>query len=265
MAGILVLCYVLLFFFGAAVFSFCNVAALRIPEKRGFVSGRSNCPSCGKELKWYHTAPVFSYLFLRGKCAYCKQRISPRYLLWELLGGGLACLTFFLQCGDLLSLTALSFFRFLLLFVFFAVLGVVALIDGATMEIPNGAVFLLAGLGVLSVFLFPETGLLERGIGIVCVSVPFLLLALVIDGAFGGGDIKLMAACGLLLGWKLNLIALFFALLAGGTWGAWLLLTRRKGRKDQLAFGPFLCAGVTASALFGQQVLNWYLKFFTMT
>lgn len=264
MAGLLTVCYVLLFFFGAAVFSFCNVAALRIPEKKGFVTGRSQCPGCGKELKWYHTVPVLSYLFLRGKCAYCKQKISPRYLLWELLGGGIACLTFFLQCGSLLSLTALSFFRFLLLFAFFAVLGVVALIDGATMEIPNGPILILAGLGLVSIFLFPETGLIQRGIGIVCVSVPFLLLALVIEGAFGGGDIKLMAACGLFLGWKLNLTALFFALLVGGAWGAWLLLTKRRGRKDQLAFGPFLCAGVAASALFGQQALDWYLKFFTM-
>ena len=76
--------------FGLVVGSFLNVVIYRLPVKgKFFEKSRSYCPKCGAELKWYHNIPVFSYVFLRGRCALCKEKISPRYPLVELLNAGL--------------------------------------------------------------------------------------------------------------------------------------------------------------------------------
>ena len=87
------------------------------------------------------------------------------------------------------------------------------------------------------------------------------LLCLVIDGAFGGGDIKLMAAAGLFLGWQNTLLAMFFGIVFGGMYGIYLLAAKKAGKKDHFAFGPFLCAGIVIAMLFGGPVLEWYCAF----
>ena len=83
-------------------------------------------------------------------------------------------------------------------------------------------------------------------------------MALIVPGGFGGGDIKLMAAAGLLLGWQRSLFAVFLALLAGGGYGIWLLAAHKAGRKDHFAFGPFLCIGIAAALFWGGDVVAWY-------
>lgn len=254
--------YLIVFMLGASVFSFVNVVVYRLPRKMNYLTGKSICPACEKELKGTQMVPVFSYLLLRGKCGYCKSPIPGRYVLMEISGGVLALFTF-LWYVDFNHFEMSALFRFLLVFAFLSVLAAIALIDAFTMEIPNGLVIFAAALGVGAVFLFPQISLIERGVGVLSVSVPFLLLALAINGAFGGGDIKLMAACGLFLGWKLNLTALFFALITGGGYGVYLLAAKKKGRKDHFAFGPFLCAGAALSLFFGQLALDWYMGFFT--
>ena len=98
-------------------------------------------------------------------------------------------------------------------------------------------------------------------IGMVCISVPMLLLCLAIPGAFGGGDIKLMAAAGLFLGWQHTLLAMFFGILGGGFYGMYLLAARKADKKDHFAFGPFLCVGIVLALLFGDPVLAWYCRF----
>ncbi|MEG1426556.1 MAG: prepilin peptidase [Oscillospiraceae bacterium] len=259
---LMILGYLLVFFFGASIFSFVNVVVYRLPRKLNYVSGRSMCPQCGKALKPQQNIPIFSFLFLRGKCAFCKAPIPLRYLLFELLGGALSIGTFLYYC-NFSSFEYRSLLAYLLVFALCSVLTAVFFIDKDTMEIPNGLSISIAILGILSIFLFPEVSLLDRGIGVLCVSVPFFLLTLAIDGAFGGGDMKLMAAAGLFLGWKLTLVALFISLITGGGYGAYLLLTKKKGRKDHFAFGPFLCTGIMLSWFFGTSILNWYLGFFT--
>ena len=92
--------------------------------------------------------------------------------------------------------------------------------------------------------------------------MPILLLCLVIPGAFGGGDIKLMAAAGLLLGWQHTLLAAFLAVLGGGGYGAYLLARKLADRKDHFAFGPFLCTGIVLALLVGEPILQWYFRFF---
>ena len=262
MAGLLTVCYVLVF----SLAPLCSPSVMwrrcGSRRKKGFVTGRSRCPGCGKELKWYHTVPVLNYLFLRGKCAYCKQRDFTAVPVMGTAGRGIACLTFFFSAAACSSLTALSFFRFLLLFAFFRCAWRGGADRWGYHGNLNGPILILAGLGLVSIFLFPKPGL-SSGASALSASACRSCCWLLSEGAFGGGDIKLMAACGLFLGWKLNLTALFFALLVGGRLGL-AAADKTQGQKDQLAFGPFLCAGVAASALFGQQALDWYLKFFTM-
>ena len=115
-------------------------------------------------------------------------------------------------------------------------------------------------LAVLNLLLSPArwAGAL---IGMVCISVPMLLLCLAIPGAFGGGDIKLMAAAGLFLGWQHTLLAMFFGILGGGFYGMYLLAARKADKKDHFAFGPFLCVGIVLALLFGDPVLAWYCRF----
>lgn len=244
--------WLIIFFTGIAIFSFLNVVIYRVPCKLSFVSGRSMCPNCKKQLKAIDMFPVLNWIFLRGKCRFCKAPISLRYPAVELLGGAAAVVT------------ALCYgwtFQSILIFTFLCILTVTAFVDYDTMEIPNGFVIAALLTGVAAVFLFPETGLFSRLIGFFCVSLPLLLITLAIPGAFGGGDIKLMAACGFFLGWKLTLFAFFVAVLGGGAYGVWLLATKKKGRKEHFAFGPFLCAGMAAAVFIGNPVIDWYAGF----
>lgn len=244
------LLYLLIFMAGASIFSFLNVVIYRLPRKISFVKGRSHCPSCGAELKWYDMVPVLNWFYLRGKCRVCKAPISFRYPAVEGLGGALALLCFW-KCGA--SAQALTAFAFL------GVLAVVTFVDADTMEIPNGLV-LAAALTAAAAWLFGEAPVWqERLIGAVCVSVPMLLLTLAIPGAFGGGDIKLMCAAGLFLGWKLSLAAVFLAIVGGGLYGIFLLAARKKGKKEHFAFGPFLCAGMAVALFWGDSLIGWYL------
>ena len=118
----------------------------------------------------------------------------------------------------------------------------------------------VAVLAVLNLLLSPArwAGAL---IGRVCISVRMRLLCLAIPGAFGGGDIKVMAAAGLFLGWQHTLLAMFFGILGGGFYGMYLLAARKADKKDHFAFGPFLCVGIVLALLFGDPVLAWYCRF----
>ena len=223
------------FLLGAALFSFMNVVAWRLPRNMDPLKGRSICPRCGRTLDAPDLVPVFSWLFLRGRCRHCGAPIPARYLLVEVLGGVLALAV----CGILLS---------------------IALIDAETQTIPDRLNFALAICGVAGTALSPA-GWRGHIIGAVCVSVPMFLLCLAIDGAFGGGDIKLMAAAGLFLGWQNTLLAMFFGILGGGVYGMYLLAAKKADKKDHFAFGPFLCVGIVLAMLFGEPVLGWYCQF----
>ncbi len=259
-----------IFMMGASIFSFLNVVAYRTVKGEGFIKGRSYCPDCGHDLGVFDLVPVFSYIFLGGKCRYCQKHISIQDTVFEMLGGFLLLGAFYkaLSSIDIIISTNDAdiyiglMLRVILTFSFFSVMDVISLIDVATMEIKNGHVIVLAFIGAAALFIMPEISLVSRLIGMVAVSVPMLIIALIVPGGFGGGDIKMMAPVGFMLGWKLTLVGTFLAILAGGIWGAFLLLTRRAEKKSHFAFGPFLCAGMAVSYLFGDLILNAYLGLF---
>lgn len=260
-----VLWYGIWFWIGASIFSFLNVVAFRVPKELSFVKGHSFCPSCDHRLGMLDLIPVLSWFGLRGRCRYCKEKIPFRDTAVEIIGGLLVMFC----AGQYLPLEELAFgmswerwMQVIVVIAFLSVLTVVMLVDIDTMEIPNGFVIAVIVIAAVSILVFPDISLIERGIGAVVVSLPMLLLTLVVPGAFGGGDIKLMFACGLFLGWKLTLISFFFAVLLGGFYGIYLLIGKKKSKKEHFAFGPSLCIGMASGWFFGLEILNWYIGLF---
>ncbi len=134
-------------------------------------------------------------------------------------------------------------------YMFLLLLATVAWKDIHTRRIPNVIVLGIAAAGIFSIPFFPAISLADRGIGIFCVSVPLLVLTWIVPGCFGGGDIKLMAASGIFLGWEANLEAFALAVFLAGGYCIWMLLRKKLSRRERIAFGPFLCAGIIAKML----------------
>jgi len=234
--------------------SFLNVVMARLPEKGMFFSNkRSFCPACSETIKWYDLFPVISWFILLGKCRSCKAQISFRYPIVELLGAALAVSAIYM-----FGFTPLA----LIIYPVLMILLAVSLIDFDTTEIPDSLIIALIPFSIAAIWLFDDVTLLSHIIGAFTISLPMLLIALLISGAFGGGDIKLMAVCGLFLGWQLTLLSFFIALILGGGVAAYLLLSGRRERGSHMVFGPALCIGITISIYFGKDIIDYYLSNF---
>ena len=228
---------------GGCIFSFADVVADRLPRKISFVKGRSYCPSCGHTLAWYDMIPVVSWLLLRGKCRQCRCRIPARYPVTEAMGMATAEISLLCFGGwngywHEINLCVVTVFSLLTL------LLIIAQIDQQTMEIPNGLVIACIVPAAMAVFAFPDVTLTERLIGFFSVSLPLFAITLAVPGAFGGGDIKLMAAGGLFLGWEKILSAVVLAVFSAGIYCCYLLFVKKAGRKAVFPLGPFLCFGM---------------------
>ena len=246
-----VMLYIIIFLYGIVIGSFLNVCIYRIPKKESIAKVRSHCMNCGYQLKWYDLVPVFSYLFLGGKCRKCKQQISVQYPLIELLNGVLYCIVF---AGYGLSVDALLY----------ALLGsaliTLSVIDFRTYEIPIGINIFILALGLIRI-VTDYADWLDYAVGFLAVSIFLYLLYWITKGrGIGGGDIKLMAVCGLVLGWEKIVLAFVLGCIIGSV----IHVARMKisGQGHVLAFGPYLSIGVMISALAGEQMIAWYLSFF---
>jgi len=234
--------------------SFLNVVITRLPIKGKFFSeSRSKCPSCGHTIRWYDLFPVLSWILLLGRCRDCKARISVRYPLVEAAGAALAVVSLWYFGLEPVTLIVYAVTMILL---------AIALIDYDTSEIPDSLIITLVPFALISLWFLPNVTLLSHAIGLVAIALPMLLLSLAIPGAFGGGDIKLMAVCGLLLGWQFSLIAFFIALLIGGSIAIFFMLSGKRKRGDYMVFGPALCTGVALSLYFGNEILDLYLSLY---
>ncbi len=242
--------FVFAFICGTVLFSFLNVVIYRLPRKENFISGRSRCPACGHDLSFLDMVPILSWVVLGRKCRYCGAKISARYACVETLGGIAAVCCVAVFGGRVYTVLA---------FAMCAVLTCVGFIDHDTMEIPDGLCLAAAIIGGVAVFFTTGVAWYEHLIGLCVISVPMLIIALLIPGGFGGGDIKLMAGCGLFLGWKNALFSFFTAALIGGVCALFLILRKKKDRKDHIPFGPFLCMGVAFAMFLGEAVLDFYI------
>lgn len=242
---------VILVLAGLCVGSFCNVLIFRIPKGEEFVKTPSHCMACGHRLKWYEMIPVVSYAAQKGKCRACGAKLSPQYPAVELLNGAMWLAAALLFRGDWLHT--------LLYCALFSILMVLAFIDWRTFEIPNGLNAAIAVLGLMQLVFDLQNWKLYV-IGAFSVSLFFLLLWFLTAGkGLGFGDVKLMAAAGLLLGWQRILLAM----IVGSVAGAIIHIIRMKhGAGRRLAFGPYLAAGIWLSALLGNQLIGAYLSLF---
>jgi len=246
----LLILYLIVFLYGIVIGSFLNVCIYRIPKKENIVTVRSHCMECGYHLRWYDLIPLFSWLFLKGKCRKCGSKISAQYPIIEASNGVLYVVIFLVKGASVESL---------LYCLLFSALLTLSIIDFRTYEIPVGFNIFIALLGVARVAT-DYRNWLNYLIGALCVSLFLLLLFIVTHGrAIGGGDIKLMAACGLVLGWKLIILAFFTGCIVGSV--VHVIRMKVSNADRVLAMGPYLSIGVAIAALWGNLFLNWYLSF----
>ena len=259
MGDIVIYC-IIVFALGACFGSFANVCILRIPEKQSIVP-HSQCVFCGRKLRWFELIPIFSFLALRGKCYGCKGTISAQYPLIEFANGVLWLLTYVVlglrSPTAPLGLTPLTVVYCLAA----SALLILAVIDIRTMEIPPALNFCILMLGFIRVIL-DRSNWYVYVLGFITVSGVLLLLWYITSGrAIGGGDIKLMAVCGLLIGWQSIIAAFLLGCVIGTVVHIIRMAFTKAGRV--LAFGPYLAAGVFVSMLWGGQIVEWYLSLYS--
>lgn len=240
-----------LFLLGACVGSFCNVLIYRIPKEEEFVKTPSHCMTCGHNLRWFELIPVVSWLAQGGKCRSCGVKLSPQYPIVEALNAVMWLLTGILFRGDWLTVG--------LYCGLYSMLMVLSVIDWREFIIPNGINLVIFLLGVVR--LVTDLGNWPLYvIGMVSVSLVFLLLHVLTGGnGLGMGDVKLVAAAGLLLGWPKMLLAVLVGSLSGAIIHS---IRMRRGAGRKLAFGPYLAAGIWFSALVGEPLITAYLSLF---
>lgn len=279
--GFYLMFYPIVFFYGICIGSFLNVVIYRLPRNESLIKRSSHCTTCGAKIRIRDIIPIFSWLMLRGKCRSCGEKISSRYPIVETLNGIVYVITF----------TVMDFnMQAILYCFFFSILICVGFMDWDTMEMEPLLLLLIAVLAVpeLVLLILPERmtenlsefftagqmSLSSHLIGLVCISVPFFLVG-EISGAILRkrnpdmrdlkrgielGDTVLMAAAGLLVGWKAVVISAFFGILIASVWG---LVSKHLSQESKFAFGPALTIGLFFGTLFGEPLVDWYIQLLT--
>ncbi|MTI84190.1 MAG: prepilin peptidase [Firmicutes bacterium] len=248
-----IILYISSFALGTVIGSFLNVCIGRIPVGESIINPPSHCPYCNNRLAARDLVPVFSYLWLKGRCRYCFEPVSRQYLVVEILTGLL-----FLVASWRFGLSIET----LVAMVFFSLLVSVSTIDIHHKIIPDGIILTGVILGIplnfytLDMFTNGLLGFLTGG-GLL------LLVAIVSRGGMGGGDIKLAAMAGIYLGWQNVLLMLFLAFLFGSVVGVITVWKQKKTLKEAIPFGPFLALGAVIAFLWGNEIIFWYLHIFS--
>ena len=245
---------------GAVLGSFLHCAAWRIAHGESFLTGRSHCPSCGHALGVPDLVPVFSWLFLKGKCRYCGEKISARYPITEGLFSVLMAL-----CLLRFDLTPICLRNM----IFLCCLFCLALVDLESFIIPDGCLIIAAAAWIIMIpFAFSAyggwKGILFSLLAAVVYGGGMLFLSLLMDrvlkkDSLGGGDIKLFAVMGLYLG----MVASLFALLLACFLGLALVAVSRKRKGEfngMIPFGPAIAAASWIMLMYGSSLVDWYLR-----
>jgi leader peptidase (prepilin peptidase)/N-methyltransferase len=233
---------------GAAVGSFLNVCICRIPEGLSIVFPPSRCPHCGHPIRFYDNIPLISYLLLGGKCRDCRERISPRYPLVEVLTAVFAYLLF-----RRYGLTP----AYPVVFFFICTLIVITFIDLDHQIIPH--ILTLSGIPVFAVLavLYLDLAVIDAFLGIMIGAGTLYFVAVYYEAltgreGMGGGDVNLLAMLGAFLGWQSLLFILLVSSLLGAVVGVALILAKGKDLRYAVPFGPFLCAAAVLDLFTGE-------------
>ncbi len=259
------LAFVFAFFIGTSVGSFVNVVADRLPAGQSLVRPGSHCPVCHTHLRTFDLVPVLSYLWLRGRCRYCGAAIPGRLPLVE-AGTGLLFALALATYGLSAAFAAAAVILGLLVAITIIDLEHGLILDRVVLP-ASVAALVMAPLWPLVgverefyVWSGPLESLASSLVGGGAGFLFFLAIALVRPGGMGGGDVKLAGLLGLLLGLAGTVIAVWIAAVAGGGVAAALLLLRKRGRRSEIPFGPFLAGGAAVARLAGSQIQSWYLR-----
>ena len=233
--------------FGLQLGSFLNLSIDRLPRRESILSGRSRCDACGHTLGPLDLIPLVSYLMLRGRCRYCDARIPIRSALVELGTALLFGLIWMRFRGSLETVFVAQYA---------ALLIIILVIDLEHRKILNAVSYPAIGLALLVAPFAPGREPLEMVLGGALGFGLLLLIALIYPAGMGMGDVKLAAFIGLALGHPQVLLAVFLAFIFGGLISGVLVLARVIGRRDPIAFGPFLAAGALTVMLYGEQIMD---------
>ncbi len=249
---------ILISLYGAIIGSFLNVCIYRIPREESIALPSSHCPNCGTSLKWHDLVPVFSFIVQKGKCRYCGEKISLQYPIVELLN---ACIYLFTYIKFGFSL---EFFFYAIVF---SILIVIAFIDLEHMIIPDVLIILILGFSMIYKLLLyilysKSPDLLNSMGGLILSGLLFVLIILVSRGGMGGGDVTLIGSFGFILGIKNIFLTTFLSFILGAIISVFLLITKIKGKKDPIPFGPFIILGFFITVFWGEQLINWYVSSF---
>ncbi|MEK7519422.1 MAG: prepilin peptidase [Patescibacteria group bacterium] len=264
---------IFIFFFGLIVGSFLNCVIYRLESKDSFLKGRSFCPHCKNILKWPDLIPVLSFFILKGKCRYCRQKISWQYPLVEISTVAIFLLIFnFLPRQIYFESTGgFSIFDFLPLFYYWIVSSLLIIIFAYDLKhyiIPDRIVYpaiLIVGIwylasGIFSHF-YTQYYILNALYSAFASALFFWIIVFISGGKWmGGGDIKLALFMGLFLGFPNILVAFFSSFFLGAIIGLGLILAGKKTMKSEIPFGPFLIIGTFIALFFGEKLINWYLN-----
>ena len=259
MSSLLILLFVLL---GLFVGSFLNVCIDRLPQGQSIIRPPSHCASCNRRLGILELIPLFSYLWLRGRCRYCQAPIPIRLPIVE----GVTALIFALlywKYGLEAQLGIVLVYTCILIIIFVIDLEHQLVLNKVTYP----SMIIAFGLSTLSPEIAEVTPLVGGAVGRLVSSViggaiglAFMTLPLIIyRRGMGIGDIKLGALIGLMTGYPLVFVALLISVIGGGLISVILLAFKIRGRKDPIPFAPFMAASALVTILWGQTIWHWYL------
>ena len=246
---------VLFFIFGTIIGSFLNVCIFRIPNGESIVYPPSHCGYCKNNLKPRDLVPVLSWMFLGGKCRYCKNKISIRYPLVELLTGFLYFLVY--------KYYGLSFFtiKYIVLITF---LIVISLIDYDTQDVYSVITYPAIVLGVIFMLIgnfYFDKSMSNYILGFLISSGTIFLVSKLTGGAMGEGDIEIHAIAGIFLGWKLAILNIFLSFIIGGILAVCAIFIKKKKKGDYIAFGPAIGISTVILIFLGNVLVPMYFGF----
>ena len=248
LVSLTILLYTIVFLYGIVIGSFLNVCIYRIPNRENIVT-HSHCMSCGHKLHWHDMFPIFSYLFLKGRCRYCGAKISIQYPLIEALNGVLYVIVFMANGFT---------FSSVLYCLMTSALIVITVVDERTYTIPVTFNLFLGFIGIVMT-VYDWRHMISHIVGALVVSLFLYALYYFSSGqAIGGGDIKMMASAGLILGWKNIILAFLLACILGSV--IHLIRMKVSKKNNLLAMGPYLSLGIFIAALWGNHFWNWYMS-----
>lgn len=247
-----IIAYGYLFLVGITFGSFFNVVGLRVPNNESIVKPRSACPTCHHTLTPLELIPIVSYLLQKGTCKSCGAKISPLYPIVEFMTGVLFAMTPLLIGWNMEVIVALTLISlFMIIFVS----------DLKYMMIPNKILAFFAILFVIERLFIPLQPWWDSLAGAALGFGMLLLIAVLSKGGMGGGDIKLFAVIGYVMGMQGVLLAFFFSCFSGAIIGIILMIAGKAKKGKPIPFGPFICVGTLFAYFFGEQIIDMYMQF----